>query len=534
MKRRKNILEAQSSTVIKSFQKEDYLVRKGKAITYIEIKDMPFELRDNFKLKLATENPQVGQIIQIHPVPERNTWNLLNRELEKLFLNLTGKQRIGDRETENHKIMLDNLNRLKEDVASGKETIVKYSMAYFIRGEPIKLRRTKKLSINYLRNIGVRPVVKISCDSRVRNQIIEGKLDGIYLNVASAAHIIPFNNGYLFQSGGTFYGIDELTNAPVFIERSKFPSSHELVVGMTGFGKSFFVKTTMFREKVSRKVRIKIIDPLDEYKSLGEALGSTNVDLMNLKMSMLEKVEFLTVKENVDRSLALLMSLFELKTEDRGVIDTALTIMYEKGENLQFLQDYIRKQRIETYNIISPLFEGSLRKFISGENPDLTGDIVMNLGNVPKRLLPFYMLLSLDLIMRSHDSDITNLVIDEAHYLLQDDTVGTLERYLRHARHGNVSMILISQSANDFTRSKSTVSVLENCSIHVLLKHQNITREMAEFYNIDEKLDDFLRNGAGFNGKDSLAMLKMPGYNSILRIRSNPEEMRIVNGLRKD
>ncbi|MGC8574246.1 MAG: ATP-binding protein, partial [Thermoplasmata archaeon] len=344
---------------------------------------------------------------------------------------------------------------------------------------------------------------------------------------------IPVNYSYTVQDGGTFYGIDEITKAPVFLNRKKFPSSHELVLGMTGFGKSFFIKITMMREKISRGINVKIIDPLGEYENVGLSIGSKKIDLLNMEMNMFEKIEYLSIKENVDRALALFITLFDLNTEDKGIIDTALTLMFENDHSIKFLQEFIKNNRPETYSKISPLFEGSLRKFVTGKNPDLRGDVIINLGNIPKRLLSFYMLLSLDLIMRINEEKETNLIIDEAHYLMSEETVTSLERYLRHARHNNISMILISQSANDFSKSKSTISIMENCSIHILFRHQNVNDEIINFYNLDEKLIDFVKYGAGFNGKYSLAIMKVPGYESILRIESNKWEMGLLNEVRK-
>ncbi|MEM0128272.1 MAG: ATP-binding protein [Thermoplasmatales archaeon] len=156
----------------------------------------------------------------------------------------------------------------------------------------------------------------------------------------------------------------------------------------------------------------------------------------------------------------------------------------------------------------------------------------MDLRKVPKKLWPFYMLLSLDLLIRSAERKESNLIIDEAHYLLQDEVVGSLERYVRHARHNNLSLILISQSASDFLKNKSSISIMENCSIHVLFKHQVVSEEIVKFYRLDDNLANFLRNGAGFNGKYSRALLVTPVFSSLMRFDSSEEEKNLIEGLR--
>ncbi|MCL5789219.1 MAG: DUF87 domain-containing protein [Candidatus Thermoplasmatota archaeon] len=514
-------------------QKEWFFQRNGTLHSFIYAKDFPFEIDQRFKLRVSGESEKVGQIVRIHPVEESAAWDIITREFGRRSLRLLDHERINDKDVESNKLTVRNIQNLKEEVASGRSRLIKYSSAYFIDGGSGEVLPQKKALLLRLKKIGVRAENKRYSDAKVRNRIIDGQLEGVYLDPGSASHLVPINHGYLFHEGGTFYGICEISNAPVFLDRSVFPSSHQLVLGMTGFGKSFFVKATMMREKVTRNVSLKIIDPLGEYGSMTTSLGIHSIDLLNQEMNIFETVDFLSIKENVDRTLALLLTLFDLNNEDSGILDTGLTKMYETGEKLDFLKDFVKNKRPDTYNKISPIFEGSLKKFCSGKNPNLTGDLRISLKNVPKKLLPFYMLLSLDLLMRSDEVIPVNLVIDEAHYLLQENVVTSVERYIRHARHGNVSMIFISQSANDFLKNGPSLTIMENCSIHILFRHQIVTEEMIKFYSLDDSLSDFLRAGAGFNGKFSTALFFSPGFRTVLRFRSTREEKERIDGVPK-
>lgn len=512
-------------------QKEWYFIKKGMAHSFLIVKDFPFEIDSKFKSKVTGDYSGVGQIIRLHSVEENTAWSLITREFGRRSLRLLNYERINDRNSEANKLNLENIQNLKEEIATGRSRVIRFSSAYFIQGNPTYVMDIKRELAHHLKKLRIRIEDKRYSDTNTRNKVLKGDLAGIYLDPESASHLIPVNHGYLFHESGTFYGICETSRAPIFMNRSLFPSSHQLVLGMTGFGKSFFVKATMLREKITRNVRIKVIDPLGEYGNFARSIESESIDLLNQEMNMFEKVEFLTVKENVDRTMALLLTLFNLDNEDSGILDTGLTLMYEHDEGIEFLKQFIREHLPETYNKISPIFEGSLRKFSSGRNPNLMGDVRINLKNVPKKLLSFYMLLSLDLFMRSNENSPVNLVIDEAHYLLQDNVVGSLERYIRHARHSNVSMILISQSANDFLKNGSSTIILENCSIHVLFRHQVATDEMVKFYALDETLANYLKVGAGFNGKYSTGLFYAPGFRTIFRFESSPEEMDKVDGV---
>jgi hypothetical protein len=514
-------------------QKEWYYINQGRVHSFLFTKDFPFEIDSRFRSKIVGENECVGQIVRIHPLVENVAWDIITREFGRRSIRLLDHERINDRNVESNKLTVQNIQNLKEEVASGKSKLMKLSSVYFIQGVPSKVIAAKKELLHLLKKIGVKAENKRYSDARVRNRVVDGQLEGVYLDPRSVSNLIPINHGYMFHEGGTFYGVCEISKAPIFLDRSVFPSSHQLVLGMTGFGKSFFVKATMLREKIVRSVSLKIIDPLGEYGNVAKSVGMETIDLLNQEMNMFEKVQFLTLKENVDRALALLLTLFDLNNEDSGILDTGLTKMYELNEDLGYLKNFVRAQRSETYNKISPIFDGSLKKFCTGRNPNLTGDLRINLKNVPKKLLPFYMLLSLDLLMRSEVIGPVNLVIDEAHYLLQESVVTSVERYVRHARHSKISLILISQSANDFLKNGPSMTIMENCSIHILFRHQVITDEMIKFYSLDEGLSAFLRAGAGYNGKYSNALFLCPGFTTILKFQTNKEEMERIDGIPK-
>jgi len=80
--------------------------------------------------------------------------------------------------------------------------------------------------------------------SRIENEV------SFYIEAKSLAAILPINRGFSCDSDGVFIGIDSTTDSPIFLNRYKLPSSHQLVLGMTGFGKSYLVKLMLYREKI--------------------------------------------------------------------------------------------------------------------------------------------------------------------------------------------------------------------------------------------------------------------------------------------
>ncbi|MGC8574247.1 MAG: hypothetical protein ACP5LC_01815, partial [Thermoplasmata archaeon] len=54
----------------KGTQKADYMIKNSSAISYLGVRDIPFELRDDFRIRMAYGGRYVGQIIHIHHIPE--------------------------------------------------------------------------------------------------------------------------------------------------------------------------------------------------------------------------------------------------------------------------------------------------------------------------------------------------------------------------------------------------------------------------------------------------------------------------------
>ncbi len=211
-----------SSYEVKSFpviQKEWFFVKDGRANSFLFARDFPFEIDSKFKSKVSGEGWNVGQIIRVHPVNEGAAWDIITREFGKRSLRLRDHEKINDREVESNKLTVQNIQSIKEEVASGKSKLLKFSSVYFIQGEPKRLLESKKELLHQLKKIGVKAENKRFTDAKIRNRIIEGRLEGLYLDPNSVSNLLPINHGYLFHESGTFYGTCEISKAPIFLDR---------------------------------------------------------------------------------------------------------------------------------------------------------------------------------------------------------------------------------------------------------------------------------------------------------------------------
>ncbi len=505
-----------------SVQRKNYSIRSGKILGSIRILDIPYSVNDDFRENILKDEAGYALYIHLAPIGSDLAWSIISREISKVIPEVETSGNIISRELEKRKIERENLELLKNKITSGEAKLYSFNSVIEFQETPHRIRETKNSIKKDLRRINVKGESKIYNDLRYISEIEKER--SFYIESSSLSEILPINRGYLLERNGIYIGLDAKTNSPVFLDRYRLPSSHQMVSGMTGFGKSYFVKAMLFREKVVNNPEIVIIDPMGEYGKISQNMNLKEIDIANGGLNIFSPLYFMNAKENTERIISLLSLLFNLTENDRGVLDAEFTKFYEHSHSLKDLMDGIQAKNKETFNKISPIFEGSLKTFSTEGDINFNGSGRINLGKIPKPLLPFYMLLSLELAMRQKSGERKILVLDEVHYLLDDRTVITLERYIRHARHDNISIIMISQSANDFFKSKYTVSILENCSIHILLRHQNVTEQMGEFYHLDENLKFFLKYSAGFNGEDTLSYFQIPGFRGIVKINSTKDE----------
>ncbi|MEM0128270.1 MAG: hypothetical protein QXO03_04200 [Thermoplasmatales archaeon] len=98
-------------------QKEWYYLKNGKGIAFAEMKDIPFEIDESFKIRSERNVSSVGQIIRVHPVDENMAWNLITREYNRRVLRLPFSKVAEDKNTKMKKLMLENIERIKDELA---------------------------------------------------------------------------------------------------------------------------------------------------------------------------------------------------------------------------------------------------------------------------------------------------------------------------------------------------------------------------------------------------------------------------------
>lgn len=86
------------------------------------------------------------------------------------------------------------------------------------------------------------------------------------LTTEALAVFMPFSNQELFQSGGFYYGLNQISGNLVIVNRTKMKTPSGFILGSSGSGKSFSTKGELLNVLLADdKTGIIIIDPENEY-----------------------------------------------------------------------------------------------------------------------------------------------------------------------------------------------------------------------------------------------------------------------------
>ena len=385
-----------------------------------------------------------------------------------------------------------------------------------------------------------------------------------HLHTDSATAFFPFTSGVFSTIGknAVLYGLNEINNTPIFIDRFLYPSHNMLVFGQTGSGKSYFSKLTMVRSRIANPdILIYSIDPLGEYGKLVEEMGGLNVKLWNpaeegAVINPLDKVMGSNTQERVKNFIALLTTIFDVNREEKVFVDSVLYKLYNAmGDEEIVVGDFIEKmeESIETIRRtegeqpamryggllnLMQIFESGSLSFLnqpSTINTERYKYVNFDLSDVPEDYIPFFMFFVINYvysqIKKSEHKELTKLFyVDEVHRVWKfPECAERLSWMARHLRHYRAGMTLMTQSANDGFANEYTFSLMENTMLHLLLHHEQVSDETADFYHLTSEQEGYVVSAHGGKGFGfSTGLLVVGAMRIPLKVLASEEEHRFL------
>ncbi len=381
------------------------------------------------------------------------------------------------------------------------------------------------------------------------------------------AALLPLWEDRLEEPRGTLVGLHAHHGTPLFMDRYRHPSHSSAIFGETGSGKSYasalgWMRARWFHQDLS----VFVLDPLGGLAEVVRSLGGQVVRVGDGALALNPLDPATTggdLRLKATQVGVMFRALFpSLSDEEVALLDTTLSKLYverardpvgpkspkpadPKGRDggrgfeaprLSDLLDRVRSAEPRPQRLLTLLeraTQGSLRGLDRPTNLDLSSPLLgFDLSSVSSEELPFFLTLLLDLIygeMRRRGGP-KLVVLDEAHYLTRcPSTARFLDHLVRHARHFESGVELLSQDPSDFLREEGGRAVLNNLDSVLLLRLKDGGEAVAPLLGLDDSEMAFLRRAAlPARSGYSEGLLRLGELHLPLAVVSSAEEDRLL------
>jgi conjugal transfer ATP-binding protein TraC len=503
------------------------------------LRDLPFDS----KLLLTTE--VLDQAKEI---------SSLQMQRRVAFSQVMGAKGVADLDAQ---AKLDDIEALLSQMIQGSERVFRMSLTVVLRSkDESELEANVMTTLQKLRELsGAEAMVEtvaafdIFCEIAPPNAVAKDRM--IRVNTSVLADFLPL------------YGLWEGHEVPRVLMRTRdggifkfdpfsdeLGNSNQIISGSSGAGKSF-VTNLIISQMAKERPRVFILDIGGSYQKTTTNLEGQYIPLgLNSGQSINPFASDGLDEENRDQKIKFILALVEIMTKEsetkalgrieKSEIEILIRDVLENEDEplLRHLRDRllghaeIELKRIG--RILSLWCEDSpYGKFVDRPTSvNLTRDIVCwdlkGLETHPE-LQAVCLFLIADIVWREVQKDRTKmkiLVFDECWKLLESDEsaafIGEMFRTLRKYR---ASAVALSQTMDDFSKSKVASAILPNASIKWLLRQKGSNSEnLKSALSLNIREINLIGSLRSEHGKYSEAYLMAEDRRQVVRIEATPLE----------
>ena len=372
-----------------------------------------------------------------------------------------------------------------------------------------------------------------------------------YLLTDEVANLIPFSYRNNINPAGLIYGINQITNTPIIIDRTEEMNANGFTLGTSGSGKSVFTKAEFFAAAMKyTDDEFIIIDPENEYRPLGSSANGktppfdaeiiklspntdTYINIFDTDMTYSEdgasavqmKVDFVMTFCEVVKGSA-------LTAKERSVIDRCTKMVYmdyvtsngdkNKLPNLTDFYAALKKQTEKEAADIALSLEtyvtGSFNIFAHDTNIQYNKHfIIFDIFEMGNQLQTVGLMVLLEIlwqrVIQNKLRGVRTWVwTDEFSIMFNDDSTGIFRTgdffekvYKRIRKHGGVATGA-TQNISEVIKSKQAMTMLQNSEFLVLLAQKEddleilqkmfrLSDNQAKYLDIDESGKGLIKCG---------------------------------------
>jgi hypothetical protein len=343
------------------------------------------------------------------------------------------------------------------------------------------------------------------------------------LTTESTSIFMPFANEELFQAGGFYYGLNQISRNLILCNRTAMKTPSGFILGSSGSGKSFATKREILNVLLNDdKTSVLVIDPENEYGDFARAFGGTVISISADSDNYINPLDMSVdygLDENDDsqetdisnkKAKALqkksdyLMSIIQcmitvgdstqsvITPQQKTVVDRCIRNCYKEYLENDFdeaylptllnLQDMLDMERTvsEDGRLIAEGVEyytkGSMNIFSHKTNVEYNNRfVVFNVRDLGTQLKQIALLIVLDFIWNRMIQNFQNGVrtycyVDEIHVLFHNEySARFLQQLYKRGRKYGLVITGITQNMEDLLRSDMARSMIGNSDFIMML-----------------------------------------------------------------
>ncbi len=347
------------------------------------------------------------------------------------------------------------------------------------------------------------------------------------LTTESTAVLMPFRAHEIMDNGGTYCGVNAISNNLIIANRKNLINGNGFILGVSGSGKSFFAKREIIFLLLATNDDIIIGDPQCEYNPLVNALGGVCVNLSPTSPNHINALDLALGYGDSENPLIakseFLLSFFEqimggtnkLEAVDKSIIDRCLTNIYReylasnymiKPPTLVDLHHELSRQKEPQAKQLALALEmvanGNLNMFAHQTNVDVHNRLIAyGIRDLGRQLRTPGMLVMTDAIRnrvaKNRERGIrTHIFLDEMHIFFANElsSVFFAESWKQFRKDGALATG-ITQNVEDCLKSLTARTMLANSEYLVMLNQAPTDRaELAKLLNISDNQLSYITN----------------------------------------
>lgn len=504
------------------------------------IKNYASSLNDDFLYSLMDDHNEKYISIDITPVDTHQALLKAERKLLGVETGITSWQKRQNRNLNFTAAVPYELEEQRSSLKEFLDDITKRDQKLFMANMTVcvKARNEDELEMSVRELKGIFERNAVQSDILVyeqlkglRDSIIIGtdelKLKRSFTTEALSA-LNPFSICNIIDKNGNYIGDNIVSGFPVIVDRASSINGNEMILGVSGSGKSFTAKNEIILNALKNEGDIIIIDPEGEYRDLVTLL---NGRVITIGAYSKNHINPLAIDGEIDReaiaekSELMLSVLYEVMGEEltaieKSVLDRFLRILYtaDRSEHNMYnlyrlLRDSSEEEARKLCLALELFTAGSLNSFSKGSNISMDlGLLSFDISRLGKELSRIAMVMILEFVFEKIKANRaigrkTFVYIDELYLLFNSkyssEFIYSIWKRIR--KYGGFACG-ITQNVDDLLNNEAGRALISN-SEYVILKNQaeedvvklnrvlNLSENIRKYIlNIDET-EGLIRNG---------------------------------------